>query len=157
MVRFSRFTGVLLATACIPLSIAAQTRASLDDRNLARDIFRELIEIDTSEPAGDPGAASEAMAKLLRSAGFAADDVQVIGAEPRLRNLVVRFRGSNTGAPSILLMAHIDVVPARRDDWSLPPFTLTEQDGYFYGRGTHDNKAGAAMLEIGRASCRERV
>jgi acetylornithine deacetylase/succinyl-diaminopimelate desuccinylase-like protein len=146
MTEFTRVTVVLFITASVPLSSAAQTRASSDDRTLARDILRELIEIDTSEPAGKPGAASEAIAKRLRAAGFAPDDVHVNGAEARLSNVVVRLRGRDPAAPSVLLMAHIDVVQARREDWSLPPFTLTEQDGYFYGRGVHDNKAGAAML-----------
>ena len=122
------------------------------DRAMARDIFRELIAIDTSEPKGNPRAASETLAKRLAAAGFTADEVQIVGAEPRLGNLVVRLRStSNSGSPAgangpLLLMAHLDVVPARRDDWSMDPFTLGENDGYFYGRGTHDNKAGAAML-----------
>src|SRR5918995_4053092 len=99
MCRLIRVASALLTAACVPLSVAAQTRSSSDDRNLARDIFRELIERDTSEPAGDPGSASEAMAKRLRAAGFAADDVRVFGAESRLRNLVVRLRGRNPGEP----------------------------------------------------------
>ncbi|MBA2245125.1 MAG: M20/M25/M40 family metallo-hydrolase, partial [Gemmatimonadetes bacterium] len=137
----------LAASVLLHTTASAQARTSSADRALAREIFAELIAIDSSEPPqGDPRAASEAMAARLRAAGFAEEDVQVIGPEPRLGNLVARYRGSNRRLPPILLMAHIDVVPARRDDWSVDPFTLTEQDGYFYGRGAIDNKAGAAML-----------
>lgn len=138
---------VLLVLLPLTSPVSAQARAADDDRALAREIFRELIEIDTSEPPqGNPRAASEAMAARLRAAGFPAEDVQVIGPEPQLGNLVARYRGTNPRLEPILLMAHIDVVPALREDWSLDPFTLTEQDGHFYGRGTTDNKAGAAML-----------
>ncbi|MGH7544958.1 MAG: M20/M25/M40 family metallo-hydrolase [Gemmatimonadota bacterium] len=136
----------LAALLSLPARVPAQTRASAEDRALARELLRELIEIDTSAPDGHPRAASEAMAARLRAAGFAEEDVQVIGPEPRLGNLVARFRGTSPDLPPILLMAHIDVVPAHRDDWSVDPFKLTEQDGYFYGRGTDDNKAGAAIL-----------
>lgn len=137
----------LAASVLLHTTASAQARTSSADRALAREIFAELIAIDSSEPPqGDPRAASEAMAARLRAAGFPEEDVQVIGPEPRLGNLVARYRGSNRRLPPILLMAHIDVVPARRDDWSVDPFTLTEQDGYFYGRGAIDNKAGAAML-----------
>lgn len=137
----------LAASVLLHTTASAQARTSSADRALAREIFAELIAIDSSEPPqGDPRAASEAMAARLRAAGFPEEDVQVIGPEPRLGNLVARYRGSNRRLPPILLMAHIDVVPARRDDWSVDPFTLTEQDGYFYGRGAIDNKAGVAML-----------
>jgi acetylornithine deacetylase/succinyl-diaminopimelate desuccinylase-like protein len=85
------------------------------------------------------------MAELL-AAGFPKEDVRVLGPDARTANLVARLRGRNPRARPILLMAHLDVVPARREDWSLDPWTLIERDGWFYGRGTHDNKAGAAML-----------
>ncbi len=148
--RRAMSVAVLATAIAAPSAAIAQTRASAADRDLARDIFRELIAIDTSEPDGNPRAGAEAMAKRLMAAGFTPGEVRIVGAEPRLGNLVVRLRGAapsgaSEGGP-LLLMAHIDVVPARRDDWSLDPFVLTEKDGYFYGRGTHDNKAGAAML-----------
>jgi acetylornithine deacetylase/succinyl-diaminopimelate desuccinylase-like protein len=144
---------LLVGFVCVPGLAAAQTRASIADRTMARDVLSELIAIDTSEPNGNPRAASEALSKRLIAAGFATDDVQIVGAERRLGNLVVRLRSASppeTASPSpsgpLLLMAHLDVVPARRDDWSMDPFVLTESDGYFYGRGTSDNKAGAAIL-----------
>ncbi len=145
--------AIVLAALVLPAAAGAQTRAGDGDRALARDIFRELIALDTSEPDGNPRSASEAMAARLLAAGFAPADVQITGAEPRLASLVLRYRAEPAAAPSapgagapLLLMAHTDVVPALRSDWSLEPFVLTERDGYFYGRGTHDNKAGAAML-----------
>lgn len=145
---FAHATTALALTALLaaPSEAFAQRRSSAEDRALVREILRELIGIDTSAPDGDPRAASERMAARLRAAGFAPEDVQVVGPEPRLGNLVARYPGTRADLPPILLMAHIDVVPARRDDWSVEPFQLVERDGYFYGRGTDDNKAGAAIL-----------
>jgi acetylornithine deacetylase/succinyl-diaminopimelate desuccinylase-like protein len=118
------------------------------NQQLARDIYKELIEINTTNDA-DPGGttqAAEAMAKRLRSAGFPEADVQVLSAGPRDGNLVARLRGSGaSGRKPILLLAHLDVVAARRDDWSIDPFTFTEKDGFYYGRGTSDDKAMAAI------------
>jgi acetylornithine deacetylase/succinyl-diaminopimelate desuccinylase-like protein len=113
---------------------------------LARDIFRQLIEINTTDSIGSTTAAAEAMAARLLAAGFPAQDVQVLGPNPRKGNLVARLRGSGRGRP-ILLLAHLDVVEARKDDWSpgLDPFAFTERDGRFYGRGTTDDKAQAAI------------
>jgi acetylornithine deacetylase/succinyl-diaminopimelate desuccinylase-like protein len=117
-------------------------------QQLARDIYKELIEINTTTDA-DPGGttqAAEAMAARLKAAGFADADVQVLSAGPRDGNLVARLRGSGaSGRKPILLLAHLDVVAARRDDWSIDPFTFTEKDGFYYGRGTSDDKAMAAI------------
>ncbi|MEK6375977.1 MAG: M20/M25/M40 family metallo-hydrolase [Acidobacteriota bacterium] len=118
--------------------------ASTLDKQLARDIYKELIEINTTDSSGDNTRAAEAMAARLRAAGFAAEDVKVLAPAPRKGNLVARLRGSTREKP-ILLLAHLDVVEARREDWSIDPFVLTEKDGYFYGRGTSDDKAMAAM------------
>ena len=115
------------------------------ERDLARACLKELIEINTTDSAGDNTRAAEAAARRLREAGFAAGDVQVIVPAPKKGNVVVRLRGSGKGQP-VLLIAHLDVVEARREDWSLDPFTLTEKDGYFYGRGTQDNKGDAAIV-----------
>jgi acetylornithine deacetylase/succinyl-diaminopimelate desuccinylase-like protein len=113
---------------------------------MARDIFRELIDIRTTEQEAETPRAVQAMANRLLAVGFAREDVRILGPTPRIANLVVRFRGRDARLRPILLMAHIDVVPALREDWSVDPWTLLERDGYFYGRGTTDNKAGAAML-----------
>ena len=133
------------AQTAAPAAPAAAPSSEPDaDRALARDIFRQLIGINTTLSAGNTTPAAEAMATRLRDAGFHAADVQVVGPRPRNRNLVARLRGTGAHKP-ILLLAHLDVVEARRQDWSLDPFTLTERDGFFYGRGTSDIKDGAAV------------
>jgi acetylornithine deacetylase/succinyl-diaminopimelate desuccinylase-like protein len=111
---------------------------------LARAIFQELIEINTTDSAGNTTTAAEAMAARLKAAGFAESDVQVLGPHPRKGNLVARFRGSGQRQP-LLLLAHLDVVDARPEDWSVDPFKFLERDGYFWGRGTTDDKAMAAV------------
>jgi len=126
---------------------AARTLSPNDQR--ARDIFEQLININTTGSSGSTTVAANAMAKRLTDAGFPAADVQVIGrAGSRNFNLVARFRGP--GGPGsqkpILLLSHIDVVEAKREDWSVDPFTFLERDGFFYGRGTMDVKDGSAIL-----------
>jgi acetylornithine deacetylase/succinyl-diaminopimelate desuccinylase-like protein len=114
-------------------------------QQLAHDIYRELIEIDTTTATGDTARAAEAMAARLKAAGFAEADVQAFSPAPRKGNLVARLHGSGARKP-ILLVAHLDVVPASRDDWSVDPFKLTEKDGYFYARGSGDDKYMAASF-----------
>lgn len=120
----------------------ADGRAPHEQR--ARAIFKELIEIKTTEPEGTTRAA-EAMAARLLAAGFAASDVQVLGPNARKGNLVARLRGRDPSAKPLLLLAHLDVVEADPEDWTLPPFTFLERDGFFYGRGTSDDKDEAAV------------
>ena len=117
----------------------------LPHQELARELLRELIEIDTTDSVGDNTAAAQAMANHLLAAGFPAEDVQVLGPVERKGNLVARYRGRDSGRKPLLLLAHIDVVEADPADWTLPPFTFTEEDGYYYGRGTTDNKDEAAI------------
>ena len=124
---------------------AAATPGLLPHQELARDILRELIEIDTTDSVGDNTAAAQAMADRLLAAGFPQEDVQVLGPAEKKGNLVARYRGRDTGRKPLLLLAHIDVVEADPADWTLPPFTFIEEDGYFYGRGTTDNKDEAAI------------
>jgi acetylornithine deacetylase/succinyl-diaminopimelate desuccinylase-like protein len=114
------------------------------DNQLARDIYKELIEINTTDSVGNTTIAAEAMAARLKAVGFPDPDIQVLGPDPRKGNLVVRYRGSNIRKP-LLLLAHLDVVEALRSDWSVDPFKLTESNGYFFGRGTSDDKAMAAV------------
>ena len=111
----------------------------------AREIFKELIELNTTDSTGNTTKAAQAMAARLKAAGFPAADIQVIGPDPRKGNLVARYRGTGARRP-ILLLAHLDVVEAKREDWSFDPFTFLEKGGYFYGRGTSDDKAMASML-----------
>ena len=113
-------------------------------RQMIRDIYQQLVEINTTESAGNMTTAAEAMAGRLRAAGFPASDVQLLVPEPRHGNVVARLHGSGVKKP-LLLLAHIDVVEARREDWSTDPFKLVEQDGYFYARGSGDDKAMAAI------------
>lgn len=140
----------LFALTLLPLVLAAATVAFVEkgppsaEDAAAREIFRELIEINTTDTVGDNTMAAEAMARRLRDAGFPEDDVHVLGPHPRKGNLVARLRGSGKRAP-ILLLAHLDVVEALASDWSFDPFTFLERDDYFYGRGTSDDKAMAAI------------
>ena len=122
-------------------------RAQLDapTGQLSRDIFKQLIEINTTDSVGSTTAAANAMAERLRSATFPAADAQVLGPNNRKGNLVARLHGSGA-QQAILLMGHLDVVEARREDWSVDPFQFIEKDGYFYGRGTQDMKSGDAVL-----------
>jgi len=112
---------------------------------LARDIYRQLIEINTTDSVGSTTVAAEAMAQRLRNAGYPASDVQVMGPNPRKGNLVARLRGTGARGP-MLMICHLDVVEARREDWSMDPFQFIEKDGYFYGRGSGDIKDGDAIL-----------
>jgi acetylornithine deacetylase/succinyl-diaminopimelate desuccinylase-like protein len=107
-------------------------------QELACDIFRELIEINTTVNMGSTGAAV-AMAARLRNAGFPESDINIVGPQPQHMNLVVRYHGKGT-KPPILFIGHLDVVEALRKDWSFDPFKFLEDDGYFYGRGTTDMK-----------------
>ena len=135
------------ALAAAPVAGRAQSQASPADRALARDIFRELIEINTTDSLGNTPRAARAMARRLLAAGFPAADVHVLmGPDPKHGNLVARYRGTGAGGKPIIVFAHMDVVPARRSDWSVDPFTFLEKDGYFYGRGTTDDKVGDAVL-----------
>jgi acetylornithine deacetylase/succinyl-diaminopimelate desuccinylase-like protein len=110
---------------------------------LARELLREMIETDTTGEHGDTTLLANALAARFRKAGFPAEDIQVLGPETRHRNLVVRLRGSGSGRP-ILVISHLDVVEAKPEDWTVPPFKLTEKDGWLYGRGTQDIKGEAA-------------
>lgn len=135
----------LIVPAAVALAQTGGVTASpAAHHRLARDIFRELIEINTTLTAGSTRAA-EAMAARLRSAGFPENDIHVIGPQPQHMNLVVRYRGTGDRRP-ILFIAHLDVVEALRRDWSFDPFTFLEKDGYFYGRGTLDMKCEVADL-----------
>jgi len=114
-------------------------------RRLAHDIFQQLIEINTTDSVGSVTAAAEAMALRFRDGGFADSDIHVLGPNDRKKNIVVRLHGSGKHRP-VLLIGHLDVVEARREDWTTDPFKFVEQEGYFYGRGTSDMKDGDAIM-----------
>jgi len=128
----------------VAVSALGQTMPPQSERQLARDIYKELVEIKSGYTTGATTPVAEAMASRLRAAGFPEADIFVGGASPTKANLVVRYHGSGRRKP-ILLLAHTDVVEAKREDWSTDPFQFIERDGYFYGRGTGDDKAQAAV------------
>lgn len=142
-----KVTTLASLTASVAVLSTSFTHAATSDDShlLARDIFKQLIEIPTTESQLGSTPAAEAMAKRFREGGFAADDVQVVGPEARKMNTVVRLRGKGKAKP-VLLIAHLDVVEALREDWSVDPFVLLEKDGYFYGRGTQDMKDAVAIM-----------
>src|SRR5437588_8629895 len=146
-------TVTLLLSLALP-SLPPATRAAgaqrlSPQRQLLFDIYKELVETNTTDSVGNTTEAAEKVAARLRAAGFAADDVQVIvhPGNARKGNVVARLRGTGARRP-LLLLAHLDVVEAKKEDWSpdLDPFKLTERDGYFYGRGSIDDKAMAAIF-----------
>ena len=133
---------LLMAVLLRPIAAASLDEAT---RHLARDIFQQLIEINTTHSVGSTTVAADAMAKRLLDAGFPAEDVKVLGPNSRKGNMVARYRGTGARKP-ILIIGHLDVVEARRPDWTTDPFQFIEKDGYFYGRGTQDMKVSDAVL-----------
>src|SRR5580658_3462980 len=135
-----RIAGLLLLCGIV-------CSAALDDatRQLSRDIFKELIDINTTDSVGNTTTAANAMAKRLKDAGFPAADIQVLGPNDRKGNMVARLHGTGAKKP-ILIIGHLDVVEAKREDWTTDPFQFVEKDSYFYGRGTQDMKVDDAIL-----------
>jgi acetylornithine deacetylase/succinyl-diaminopimelate desuccinylase-like protein len=135
--------AAILATS---LSLVAQAQLTANQQ-LAHDIFKELVETDTTDEHGNVTAAAEKVVARLKAGGFADQDVQLVGPSPKKMNVVARIHGNGAQKPTLWL-AHLDVVEARKQDWSpdLDPFKFTERDGYFYGRGTSDIKDGDAVL-----------
>jgi acetylornithine deacetylase/succinyl-diaminopimelate desuccinylase-like protein len=139
-----RYSAPLLCAAFL----SAQTTPPEPDRKLARSIYEEFIDIQSGFSTGSTTPVAEAAARWLKAAGFPDSDIFIGGAIPKKANLVVRYHASSTGTGArkpILLLAHTDVVEAKREDWSMDPFQFIERDGFFYGRGTADDKAQAAV------------
>jgi acetylornithine deacetylase/succinyl-diaminopimelate desuccinylase-like protein len=139
-----------LAALALSVGVASAQTSLTPHQRLAREVYAELISINTADSVGSVTRAAEAMARRFRAAGFPAADVQVLvpSGKPTKGNLVVRYRGraGASGGKPILLLAHLDVVAARREEWPRDPFTLTEENAYFLGRGTADDKAMAAIF-----------
>src|SRR2546429_174268 len=132
---------------CLLAICAARGRTQVPDqtKQLSRDIFKQLIEINTTDSVGNVTTAAEAMAKRLRDGGFADGDIKIAGPNERKKNLDARFRGTGKRKP-VLFIGHLEVGERLRWDWTSDPFEFIEKDGYFYGRGTEDMKEGDAIL-----------
>src|SRR5713101_68503 len=148
--RSMAFCSRLLAAIFLGAFFCACSRAQAADtsspeQRVFLDVYRELVEINTTDSAGDTVRAAQAMAARLRDGGFPAQDIRVLSSGPRKGNMVARVRGTGAGRP-ILLLAHLDVVEARREDWASDPFKLQEVDGYFRARGAIDDKAMASIF-----------
>ena len=133
-----RFLPLALLIAGILPTFAADTFLPEKEKARAMEIFRELIELRSTHDVGTAKIAN-AIATRLKAAGFSSEDVQILAPKPGKENVLVRFRGTGSDKP-VLFIGHIDVVEAKREDWTSDPFKLTERDGYFYGRGATDMK-----------------
>ncbi|MDR3728059.1 MAG: M20/M25/M40 family metallo-hydrolase [Terracidiphilus sp.] len=150
--------AALAAAVCLGLGAFLQcpvafaqsplSATSAADRALAREILKQLIEINTTDTEkGNVTSGAAAMQKRFLEAGFAPEDVKLLGPDARKQNLVVRLRAAETAtAKPVLFLCHMDVVQALRADWSTDPFQFVEKDGYYYGRGTQDMKESDAAL-----------
>jgi acetylornithine deacetylase/succinyl-diaminopimelate desuccinylase-like protein len=138
----NRLLLLLCALLLAPSSNAQMEQAT---KQLAHDMFKQLIEINTTDSVGNVTTAAEAMAQRFRDASFPDSDIQVLGPNDRKKNLVARLHGSGKHKP-VLLIGHLDVVEARREDWTTDPFQFVEKDGFFYGRGTQDMKDADAIM-----------
>jgi len=139
-----------VVTLALPAVLAAQAQqgsALTPNQQLAQDIYKQLVETNTVDSVGSTTVAANAIAKRFLDAGFPATDVFQGGPRPDKGNLVVRYHGNGARKP-LLLLAHLDVVQALKSDWSadLDPFVFTERDGYYYGRGSGDDKAMGSIF-----------
>jgi len=136
----------ILSALSMQTSWSAATQSDTVTRAMAHDIFKELIEINTTDSVGSTTVAAQAMAQRLLDAGFPNADVTILGPNDRKGNMVARYRGKpNSKLRPVLIIGHLDVVEARREDWTTDPFKFVEQEGYYYGRGTQDMKEDDAI------------
>ena len=143
-------TLIALFAASLSLTLTAAAQAAEADAGRAafREIYEEMVEIDSSQSTGSCTKVVRAAETRLKAAGFGGGDMQVVIPEgkPDDGNIVARIRAQNPAKKGVLLLAHIDVVDARREDWERDPFTLIEENGFFYGRGSADDKSMAAVF-----------
>jgi acetylornithine deacetylase/succinyl-diaminopimelate desuccinylase-like protein len=143
--KLKNYSGTVILMLVLIHFSSAQSKKLSPNQELARNIFKELIEINTTHSAGNTTVAALAIRRRFLDAGFPEKDIQITGPETRNRNIILRYHGTGK-RPPLLLLSHLDVVEARRSDWSMDPFKFTEKDGFFYGRGTSDIKDGSAIL-----------
>jgi acetylornithine deacetylase/succinyl-diaminopimelate desuccinylase-like protein len=143
MKKLTLLTNLLLILFSTGAAVADTQRGD-DEKALALEIYKQFVEIPSGFSTGSTTTVAQAAAARLKAAGFADADIFVGGASPGKANLVVRYHGTGARKP-ILLLAHTDVVEAKRSDWNTDPFKFEQRDGYFYGRGTSDDKAQAAV------------
>ena len=140
-----RLRSLIFCVLFFAATLPAPAQLDQQTKQLSRDIFQQLIEINTTDSVGSTTVAANAMAQRLLDAGFPKEDVVVLGPNDRKGNLVARLHGTGAAKP-ILLIGHLDVVEALRSDWTTDPFQFVEKDGYFFGRGTQDMKESDAVL-----------
>jgi len=142
-----RFSELIAATVLAAMSSTSMAQTLRPDQAAFRDLCKELVETNTTQSEGSCTLAAERMATRLKAAGYAASDITLFATpeKPKDGGLVAVLKGTSKKAKPILLLAHIDVVEARRADWVRDPFTLIEEDGYFYARGASDDKSQAAI------------
>jgi acetylornithine deacetylase/succinyl-diaminopimelate desuccinylase-like protein len=144
MTKLTSFAA-FVAGVTLTSPVAAQQQPATTFHQLGQAILRELVETNSTGSSGNTTIIAQQLQTRFEDAGFPAADVQIVGPTPKNQNIVIRYRGTGARKP-VLLLAHLDVVEAKRDDWTYDPFVLSEHDRYFYGRGTQDQKGGAAML-----------
>jgi len=143
----TNFLRAALALAAFTVLPPALAQTLTPDQKQLREIYQELVEINTTDSVGDNTQAARAMAARLKAGGYTDADMQIIvpPGGPKKGNLVARLKGSGAKKP-LLLLAHLDVVEAKREDWERDPFKLIEENGYFYARGASDDKSMAAAF-----------
>jgi acetylornithine deacetylase/succinyl-diaminopimelate desuccinylase-like protein len=147
--KLSGITGFVAAALFTTHLAAQQTTIDPATRQLAHDVFKQVIEIDSTDSAGSTTAVAEAMRQRLLDAGFAPANAVILGPNPRKGNLVARLHGRpGSSLKPVLIICHTDVVEAKREDWTTDPFVFTEKDGFFYGRGTQDMKDSDAATVV---------
>lgn len=142
------YRSALTSLLLLSLATSPQAKPPGADETAFRALYKQLVEINTTLSVGSCTSAAKAMAARLKAAGLADADLQILAPpeRPNDGSLIARYPGSDTKAESILLLAHLDVVEARREDWERDPFTLVEENGFFYARGASDDKAMAAVF-----------
>ncbi|MFC6644789.1 M20/M25/M40 family metallo-hydrolase [Granulicella cerasi] len=150
-----RLAMVAALCAGVAASAVAQVKAPAGQDAFAREVLKTLIETNTTHSTGSTTTAAEKMREVLLKAGFPAGDMVIVGPNDKRMNLVARYRSPKPTAKPLLVIIHLDVVEAKRADWTMDPFVLNETDGYFYGRGTQDVKSGVAAYVVALAELKK--